>query len=259
MKVAIFYFSLTGNTKYVAEMIKKGIEESQNACDLFDIQKLDFKNFEHYDFWGFGAPVFAYREPEPMREFILNLPKLNKQVFLFCTCEGDAGNYFFRMSNNLLKKKGISVFALETIFGPSSFTMWRKKEQKDIFLQKEIDKASSFGKNLVLEYNTFIKGKKSIHKIKRNLKGAILGAFLSDWALNFYLGKIKVNTELCTKCEICATICPAKAIALDPFPIITKKKCTGCCGCINRCPANALDSKKTKDKARYQFSPSLIQ
>jgi ferredoxin/flavodoxin len=263
MKVAIFYQSVTGNTKYISEMIKKGVEEARNQCDTFDIHNLNFQNFDNYDFLGFGAPVFAFREPKSMREFILNLPELRgKFAFLFCTCAGTAGNFFFRIANNLVKK-GVTVFAKDKYYFPSSYTIWRKNVKEtpgepDVIRKEEIDKAISFGKSLGSEYDSVSRKVKPPPKIRRNISGTILGTFSSDWALRWIFGTITRDQALCTECGTCIDICPANAIQLGPIPIKNKKLCTGCCGCINACPVQALNSKKTKEKQRYRFDPKLI-
>jgi len=264
MKVAIFYQSVTGNTKYIAEIIKQGLEETGIDCELFNMHNINFKDFQTYDFLGFGAPVFAFREPKLMREFILNLPELKgKFAFLFCTCAGTSGNYFFRIANNLLKK-GVSIFMKNEFYFPSSYTVWRKKEdssaaESDNLQQSEIDRALTFGQSLLSEFNSVSEGTKPIPKVKRNISGTILGTLSSDWALRFMIGTIHVNEGLCTKCEACANVCPTNAIQLAPYPIITKKNCTGCCGCINICPVRALDSKKTSGKMCYKFNPAFIK
>jgi len=263
MKIAIFYLSVTGNTQYIAQMIKKGGEESKIQCELFNIHNLKSPNFADYDFLGFGAPVFAFREPKTMREFILNLPELpGKFAFLFCTCAGSTGNYFFRIANNL-RKKGVRVFAKHESYFPSSFILWRKNAQDasvepDLIKKDEINMAISFGKSLASEYNAVSQSAKPPPKIKRNIRGTILGTFSADWAMQWLTGTILRDQALCTECGTCVDICPTNAIQLGPVPIKNKKLCTGCCGCINVCPVRALDSKKTKKKERYRFDPKLI-
>ncbi|MHA1268490.1 MAG: EFR1 family ferrodoxin [Candidatus Helarchaeota archaeon] len=258
MRIAIFYHSVTGNTKYAAELIKKGIEESCHECELFYIHHLEFNNndYEKYDILGFGTPVFAFREMNSIRKFIRNIPNQQKYAFLFCTCNESPGNALYRMAVNL-KRCGFIIFDKAVFYFPSSYTIWRKNNQDDIIKRKEIDKMINFGKNISSSYNKIKQGEKP-PKISYSLFNTILGKFSSDTNLRFYLGKIHVNTEICTKCGLCKNICPADAIELNPFPIISKK-CTGCCGCINLCPVRALDSKKTINKIIYKFDQSLIE
>jgi ferredoxin/flavodoxin len=260
MKVGIFYQSVTGNTKHVAELIEQGLREAGHSCEILNIHGLDLPELRGYDLLGFGAPVFAWREPKLMKKFVADLPDLEgKDAFLFCTCNGNAGNFAPRVAKNL-KKKGIQVFATATFYYPSSYTVWRKPEgNKDIITQEQIDKAIAYGTNLAAELEAIKQGKKSLPKLKKSIKVAIVGNISSDWALRIYLGTINVNEEVCTKCGKCVKICPHDAISLDPFPVINAKLCTGCCGCINVCPVRALDSKKSKGKEQYIFKESLIE
>ncbi|MDD1778770.1 MAG: EFR1 family ferrodoxin [Candidatus Helarchaeota archaeon] len=212
---------------------------------------------------GLGAPVFAFREPITVREFILNLPELpGKSAFLFCTLAGTIGNYFFRVANNL-KKKGVSVFAKEAFYFPSSYTIWRNNVkdtsgEPDLIQKDEINRAITFGKSLVSEFTTISQHTKPLPKIRRNIVGMIGGAFSSDWALRWLLGTVERDKTLCTECGACVDNCPTNAIQLGSEPIIKKELCTGCCGCINVCPVQALNSKKTKEKQQYRFDPKLI-
>ncbi|TFF85645.1 MAG: hypothetical protein EU551_03575 [Promethearchaeota archaeon] len=258
MKFAIFYLSMTGNTKYASEMIKKGIEESGNSCDLLDINGLEFYDFDKYDIFGFGCPVFAFREPKPVRKFIKGLKEFNHfncNCFIFCTCEGNNGNALYRMAKNL-RRKGCQIFAKETFYYPSSYIVWNKKDKEFNMDPKEINKAIEFGKTLNTTFKEF-KDDGTKLKFSWSPFSAILGFFSSDTSLRFYLGKIKVDEDKCTKCSKCAEICPINAIELNPYPEFSKD-CIGCCGCINMCPEGALDSKKTKNKPKYKFDTSFI-
>jgi len=256
LKAAIFYASITGNTKFVAEFIKKGLEDSGNECDIFNIHHLKFDDYSKYDILGFGTPVFAFKEVNLVQRFMRDLPKMDKYAFIFCTSNGDPGNSLYNMSKSL-KLKGIKVFDKASFIFPSSYTVWRKKVEKNTVKKSEIEKALAFGKNIAKNLDAVKQGKPLPHISWSLLKG-IFGAFSSDNNLRFYLGTIRVNTEICTKCGLCSDICPSDAIILDPYPKISKK-CTGCCGCINLCPVNALDSSKTKNKAKYKFDESLIE
>ena len=53
-----------------------------------------------------------------------------------------------------------------------------------------------------------------------------------------------VNKKDCTKCGICAQVCPVKAIALKPYPVFDRKKCILCYCCSENCPYNAIKLKR---------------
>lgn len=51
----------------------------------------------------------------------------------------------------------------------------------------------------------------------------------------------KVDSKLCTKCHVCAVVCPHDAIDMkEDFPTINLNFCTGCLVCLRECPWNAI-------------------
>jgi ferredoxin len=62
----------------------------------------------------------------------------------------------------------------------------------------------------------------------------------------------KVNRR-CTKCGICAQVCPARNITVsetDGIAPIRSDKCEACYACIHWCPANAIETM-TKLHSHY--------
>jgi ferredoxin len=50
----------------------------------------------------------------------------------------------------------------------------------------------------------------------------------------------------CKRCAVCKEICPVKAIALKPYPVIDKKRCISCYCCHENCPYNAMDLRGSR-------------
>ena len=51
----------------------------------------------------------------------------------------------------------------------------------------------------------------------------------------------KVDAKLCTKCHLCAVVCPHDAIEMkEDFPTVNLNYCTGCLVCLRECPWNAI-------------------
>ena len=48
------------------------------------------------------------------------------------------------------------------------------------------------------------------------------------------------SRELCTRCRRCADNCPARAIAMSPYPVIDRDKCIMCYCCAELCPEKAM-------------------
>ena len=57
MKSILIYYTMTGNTKTIAEAIHKGICKSGVQCDIFRLQEAYTKDLSDYDLIGLGSPI----------------------------------------------------------------------------------------------------------------------------------------------------------------------------------------------------------
>ncbi len=55
---------------------------------------------------------------------------------------------------------------------------------------------------------------------------------------------ITCNTKLCKKCGLCMKHCPGKAIKMNPYPAVDRRKCIRCFCCIEICPQDAMMIEK---------------
>ena len=106
-RVAIAYFSLTGNTAYVAKKMASAIETTAASSvppirvevKLVDITGPEVTEdlvavYSAADIVGVGGLAFAYREPTPLRNRLLALPDnclAGKKAFVFGTAGGNEG------------------------------------------------------------------------------------------------------------------------------------------------------------------------
>ncbi len=255
MNIVVYYLSITNNTKAILLRIKKGLEGKGHTFQLHDIRTLTDKTLEPADMYGFSSPVFGFREPKTMTEFLKSINRKTsdeKPCFLLFSYNGGAGTAFKRMEK-LLKVNGFNIFFARAVKAAESYTPWKKDASKDAEAMDAAKKEGDAIANAILEdYQNVVINKSAPYlKIKKKLTSSILGVFMTPNNMRRFLGKINVNENKCTKCGLCAKICPSKAINLDPFPKISKA-CYGCCGCINMCPTDALDSKKTNGKPHYK-------
>ena len=64
--------------------------------------------------------------------------------------------------------------------------------------------------------------------------------------------------ENCTACGSCAEICPAGAIALDPYPVVDEAKCVSCFCCAEVCPEAALVMPKEEAQTLFlRLNPQI--
>ncbi len=103
-------------------------------------------------------------------------------------------------------------------------------------------------KELAAELDAEYLRKPAPHKFKLGISGCpnncskpvendigIMGGVLPEW-----------NSEACTACKLCVSICPAQAIEQrDKDFVLDIDKCLLCGLCINNCPSSAWTAKKT--------------
>ncbi len=67
---------------------------------------------------------------------------------------------------------------------------------------------------------------------------------------------IKINPEICTKCEVCIGRCPFQALEVKDEKVVVLQGCKACKVCINLCPHKAISFEEVKhqtiDKDRYK-------
>ena len=155
-KILVVYYSLTGNTKDVANIIK-----NETGADIFEIKsEFDYyrkdveeivkkhlsegykpkltsslQNIDQYDLIFIGSPVWWFSIPPPVMSFLSQYELKDKKVVPFCTCGSDYGDFFKQFEKECSDSK-----LLKSI----SFTEYQlsKKEnvEKDIIeWLKELD------------------------------------------------------------------------------------------------------------------------
>lgn len=238
--VVIFYFSGTGNTELVSNMVKEELSKRQCTVEIIRIEDV-LKNkltidFNKYDLIGIGSQVIGFTTPGIVNDFIRILPKVeDKKVFVFRTAGGVAPiNY--NASKPMMRKlarKGYDVF-YERVFSISS--NWIKKFDDDIIVKLY----EATRKKVGLMCEAVICGGKRILKtsfLQRVLMECVM--FVSP--IFFRLaGKDYVVDKSCTHCGACIKNCPAGNIVEKNGKIKFKLSCNCCLRCVYSCPNNAI-------------------
>lgn len=241
----IFYFSGTGNSKWVAKNIAERINDK-----VYDISKLnEIPEIKKEKQIGLVFPIYAWGIPEPMILFVKKLIKSNAFTFGICTCGADAG---------IALKKLSKIYQLDSCYSvimPSNYIIGEDIEKECIILnkienaKKEIDKISRE-----------IMQKQKIYRVNEGkypkLKSTIVNTGFNKFARTtkpFYVDK-----EKCNGCGLCAKSCPASTITLVDGNPIWDTKCYQCLRCINYCPQKAIQyGKETEKRGRYNIEKYL--
>ena len=89
-RAALFYFSGTGNTEFVARLVENGLRSLDGVS--VTVSAMDFverPQVDRYDTVIVGYPVHGYGIPRPVADFIDRLPRVSgKKLVLFSTFGG---------------------------------------------------------------------------------------------------------------------------------------------------------------------------
>ncbi len=118
MNKLIIFYSLSGNTKFIAEVIAKAINadilelKTENFMKYFwggkkvmmkekpKLMPLD-KNPVDYDIIFIGTPVWAWDYTPPLHSFFSQVKLNGKKIALFCTNGGQRGKTFENIKKKL--------------------------------------------------------------------------------------------------------------------------------------------------------------
>ena len=246
------YFSGTGNSKYC---IHKFLEVYNNNSPAFSIEQDEAAALiKDNDEIVISYPVQFSNIPKILYDYIVTNQQLwkGKKIFIIATMglfSGDGAGILAR----LLKKYGAIITGGLHLKMPDSIS-----DEKALKRNSE--------KNLELVRNAETKIRKAIIQIKDGKPPQEgLGiwyhmAGLFGQRLYFYnktknyTDKLKINTEKCIGCGLCAKLCPMKNIALENNTAIAGNKCTMCYRCINKCPRQAITLLGKKVIKQYDIN-----
>ena len=240
----IFYFSATGNSLYVAQVLKT------SGTEIFSIpQELRNKNFEvDSEKVGFIFPLHYGGLPIIVEEFLQKLNFVNtKYIFAVCTCGIPFFGRAFKDLKKILADKNLNLNAswyvrLVSNYLPLRDTAadWRIK-LRYIYADwqlKKICAAISKSENHT-SWEIFKDKCKQIHDEWERRRANIDEKFICD-------------VTKCVKCGMCEKICPVKNISRPNGSPVWNGNCVECLGCLHICPKKAIDfGEITKGRKRY--------
>ncbi|MGE5405571.1 MAG: EFR1 family ferrodoxin [Candidatus Saccharibacteria bacterium] len=235
MKGAIFYYSLTGNTRLACEYLAQNVRSVD--FDLIDIRKPGEIDFAGYDVCGFACSTDFMKPPALMREFVQGIPEQqDTPAFLLTTNAGVPGKTL-PLLKSWVKEKGFHVMASHSLFTPESYPPLRAVGRTH--QQHPTDEELAEFKGFVENLSTLLEqiGGSPLPEIE--LKSSLY-PFGSGPKSRALLSRKRVNPERCNECSLCEKECPHQAIKLDPKPVFDHARCQGCWACYNRCPQQAV-------------------
>ncbi len=232
--MVVFYFSGTGNTRYLAKKFGQIIK-----CDVYSIEeKVNFKKLiKDNDTIALCYPIHFSTAPILFKSFLKHYKKdfVGKKIISLCSQQffsGDGGRSIvdllddvkviyvehFNMQNNITSMP--LYYKMTKINNEKCLKKVDKKLEKIVWNIKS-------GKVKLKGFNKFsiLMGKsqyQSPKKIRQKQKEAV-----------------KINDN-CILCNQCVKVCPTKNLEKKGNEIASKEQCTFCMRCVNICPSKSI-------------------
>jgi len=249
-KALIVYCSPAGSTGHVAALMKQKIESSQTPVTCVDLgedpdveflipQLVDAKdNICMY----IGSPVYASHALAPVMTFIAHLPTArNGYAVPFVTWGGVTSGVALYEMGEALEKKGYAILGAAKVLARHSL-MWaaanplaegRPDAADDALVEQLMKKvlqklASGSPEKLPVSRLAYQKEPLHAEMQKKTFESAKAQLPLKE-----------IHEDRCTRCGVCADVCPVEAVTLSLLPIFGSE-CICCYRCVRACPEKAL-------------------
>ena len=261
----IFYFSGTGNTRWVAEQIAGALdEELLYIPDLIRERRYEFK-IESNERLGFCFPTHGWQPPHIVRDFIRKLKlivdreeKNKNPEGIYCwaltTC-GDNMGEAMTILNKDLSKKGLEAETQFSVIMPESYVClpFMKTDPED----KEHWKIENAKHQLHHIVKILKDQKRGIVELEKGatprLYSYVIGGYFNKRMITDK--KFTVDAGVCIKCGKCEKVCPVDNIKGTPPRWLHNGKCTCCLACYHYCPVHAINyGKITRKRDQYYFN-----
>jgi len=237
-RVIIFYFSGTGHTEIVAEMLRdalhaRGVHVDSRRIDRC-LREGSVPGVSSYDAVGIGYPVYAFNVPRTVEDFIRMLPRSDRPVFVFKTAGepfvfNNTSSYFI---HGQLRRRGYDL-TYERLFLMPYNIIFRYPDEvvKEIYtlsarLAGRMAAEIVRGVDIRPRYNPLLLLISLVMRIQ--FPGARLN------------GRLMRAAGDCNLCGKCVRECRAGNIRIDGGRVRFGWNCVMCMRCVMLCPRGAV-------------------
>ena len=220
------YFSPTGTTKKVLEIVSKEFGRSGQQVDLTLSQEVKY-HFTANDVVLFGIPVYSGRVPRTAVERLTHLKGENTPVILVATYGNREYDDALLELQKLLEMRGFMTVAAMAV-----------SVEHNIFPSVAAGRPDAEDVEQLRGFVQQIQGKIAALKAWKELpKVQVKGN--TDFCEYKSCSFKPKSTADCVKCGICADNCPVGAISKEDPSQTDKDVCISCMRCTRVCPKQA--------------------
>ncbi|WKY43900.1 EFR1 family ferrodoxin [Eubacteriaceae bacterium ES2] len=248
MSNIFFYFSGTGNSYAVSEMVAQKLGQA-TVDSIINIEKYPI---EAYQKIGFVFPVYYNHAPQIVINTIKKIDLIASQRIFLIATYGSACGYAMEDLEKVLNNKAHNIqefgirmpgnYILEYGAFPDRLQrlMLRKSEKIMAEVAEKIENDTVTER---IKPGWLAKAFKSTADQKVRTFGELGLQFWAD--------------ENCIKCGKCVQICPANNIKMLENEPIWDKHCQQCMACVQWCPQDAVRHPKLKEGRKRYHHPQV--
>lgn len=249
----IIYFTGTGNSKYLAEVLASQLNDEIIDASQY-IQKNEFPTLNSNQPYVFVAPAYAWKLPQLFEEWIRKSKFLdNKKVYFILSCGSDIGaasDYAKRMCEEI----ALDYMGMAEVVMPENYIALFSSPTKEE-AQKMIQKA----KESTLNLGSYISKRIPFEDERITFLGKICSGMINTMFYKYFMKSKKFYVKNnCISCGQCVNKCMLNNIKLVHGKPIWENNCTHCMACINYCPVDAIEyGKHTIGLRRYTIEKQM--
>ncbi|MBQ6548558.1 MAG: EFR1 family ferrodoxin [Prevotella sp.] len=265
----IFYFSGTGNTRWVAQQIAEAIGEA--FYYIPDLMREDRYTFElkEDETIGFCFPTHGWQPPRIVRDFIrkliinYQLSTVNCYCWALTTCGDNMGEAMTILNRDLAKSEGLRSAEGEPLQAETQFSVIMPESYVCLpFMKTDLEDKEHWkienAKHQMHHIISVIKDRKrGIVELEKGatprLYSYVIGGYFNAKMITDT--KFMVDAEKCISCGKCVKICPVDNIKGTPPEWLHNGRCTCCLACYHYCPTHAINyGSITRKRDQYYFN-----
>ncbi len=237
MRIAVYCFSGTGNTRWACDGIAQELRLLGHTADVFAICA-DCPPPPPAGYGGIvvGYPVHAFNAPVPVLEFLKKLPRTEAGLPAWLVRTSGEPLKFNEASGvtprRILRKKGYDVRGEFGYVMPYNI-IFRHSDGMASRMKRAAERA------IPQDARTISEGSGNLCKngpIRRMVSFTLR---IEHTAMPFIGRRFKV-TDACIGCGQCARVCPQGNIRMENGKPHFGKNCAACMGCSFHCPKDAI-------------------
>lgn len=255
----IYYFSGTGNSRFVADKIALKLENVsvKSISDLNDKVEASSKSV------GFVFPVYVLGIPRIVENFLCSIDLSSAEyVYVVATMGGGYGNTFEQIKK-IFKKRNISLSASFAVVMGSNSNLFIKTPGIDPMCDDS--ELESILRNALKEIDNIastVKKREKVELEKPKFMIKLIGklAYKAFFRKEIDIFDQKFHTKNCNNCGSCVESCPVNNIELNPEQeVIWKGQCEACLRCFNICPTESILYGEMDDDRMFKKYKKFIE